>query len=352
MASAAAPVMKKLASTLLSSENDRAPGGTCDLKNEYWHDDRCCLYCLPGTRVLKHCTIPHTLGSCEGCPPGEYALKNGLETCRQCAQCREDQEMVRPCLGSMNTKCQCKEGYYCASPDCEMCQRCTERCPEGMEILQGCTRTADTECGAPGTGIPSRGDSTPVRGDLQDWTVILVPSGIILVFILCIVIFCLYIWYKKKQKSSLDKDGRRSMDENSLCILIEDADNRVFTSPESRNQSLEMDFDELYTVKDDTERGRSKSFDIFQHHIHEEWDEFVQNLELDKNEIIMAKEKHPHNPGEQKFEMLLTWRNKLGRAASLFKLLATAHKMPATTKRVQNILNELIDEGIICKRET
>ncbi|XP_043827968.1 LOW QUALITY PROTEIN: tumor necrosis factor receptor superfamily member 23-like [Dromiciops gliroides] len=108
-----------------------------------------------GTRVLKHCTVPHTMGICENCPLGEYALKNGLATCRQCAQCRRDEVMVKPCYGGTNTECHCKEGYYCEATSCEACWRCTERCPEGKHILQPCNATANTLCGVSSTGVHS-----------------------------------------------------------------------------------------------------------------------------------------------------------------------------------------------------
>uniref|UniRef100_A0A4X2LKD8 TNFR-Cys domain-containing protein n=1 Tax=Vombatus ursinus TaxID=29139 RepID=A0A4X2LKD8_VOMUR len=145
-------VMRKSESTLLSKQNYRASGESCDSEKEYWHEGHCCSYCPAGTHVYKHCVISHTLGICQECPLGEYAPKNGLETCRQCAQCREDQEMLMPCYKNINAKCQCKEGYYCEGPDCKVCQPCTKRCPEGKQILQRCNATTDILCGVPGTG--------------------------------------------------------------------------------------------------------------------------------------------------------------------------------------------------------
>ncbi|XP_068922671.1 tumor necrosis factor receptor superfamily member 10A-like isoform X2 [Petaurus breviceps papuanus] len=336
-------VMRKLLSALLPNQEDRVLDSACDSKTEYWHDGRCCLYCWAGTRVLQHCTLPHTLGSCEKCPLGEFALKNGLETCMQCAQCREDQVKVGPCIGGINTKCQCKEGYYCENPDCEICQRCTERCPEGMEIFQGCNATADTHCGVSGIGGPQEG-----MGMLASWVPILI---LIFILILILGVCWLCIYCKKKRKCSLGTDTGRSPDESLETVLIKKSNGPVSTVPDSRSQSLEVEFDKVYALKDDTEPGRNRSFYIFQHHIHENWNEFVRNLGLEENEIATAVQKHPHNPEEQKFQMLLTWWNKTGRAASAFQLLAAAHKVPTISTRVQNILNELINEGILCKRQ-
>ncbi|XP_036620308.1 tumor necrosis factor receptor superfamily member 23-like [Trichosurus vulpecula] len=187
---------------------DRVQRGTCDPETEHQHDDHCCLDCPPGTHVLNHCAIPHTIGSCQACPLGEYALKSPLETCMQCAQCREDQEMVSPCIGSTNTKCQCKKGYYCEAPDCEMCQRCTERCPEGMEVLQRCNVTADTRCGIPGTGGPQDWNWTPVL-----W--VCIP----IVFILPVLgVICYGLWKKNQRRSLGMDDGRASQDLQSVSL--------------------------------------------------------------------------------------------------------------------------------------
>uniref|UniRef100_A0A4X2L4U7 Uncharacterized protein n=1 Tax=Vombatus ursinus TaxID=29139 RepID=A0A4X2L4U7_VOMUR len=303
-----------------------------------------------GTRVSKHCTTPHTLGICERCPPGEYSLKNGLDTCRQCTQCREDQVMLGPCFGGIDTKCQCKEQYYCEAPDCEICQRCTERCPEGTQILQKCNATADTLCGVPGSGFTSRGDSPTVPESPSNVVGMPVPWVLLGIGIGIGVVCWVYRCYRNRQRS-LGVDGRKALDESTSSILIEEAHGRASTVPESSSPSREEQFSKDYALQDVTEAGKSRSFYIFQRHLHKHWNEFVRNLGLEENEIATAVQQHPSNPEEQKFQMLLTWWNKLGRAASVFKLLATAHKMPMITLQVQNILNDLINEGILCKQE-
>ncbi|XP_074083705.1 tumor necrosis factor receptor superfamily member 26-like [Macrotis lagotis] len=151
--------MRKPESNLLSTLHAREPGETCDSKTEYWHKEHCCLYCQPGTYVLTHCTTPHTLGRCQPCPLGEYAPHNKLEVCRPCTQCRREQVMLSPCWSYVDTECQCQEGYYCATPDCETCQHCSKRCPEGEEILQACNATSNIVCGAPDQGHTSGADS-------------------------------------------------------------------------------------------------------------------------------------------------------------------------------------------------
>ncbi|XP_072488648.1 uncharacterized protein [Notamacropus eugenii] len=166
-------VIRKSESVLLSKQNYRASGESCDSLKEYRHEELCCLSCPRGTHVVKNCTISHTLGDCRHCPRGKYVPENG-QICRPCAGCRGDQEMLIPCYNYMNTKCQCKEGYYCKTEDYKVCQPCTKRCPEGTPVLQRCTATADIVCGVPGTGITSTAESSTVRGSIPDWLWILI----------------------------------------------------------------------------------------------------------------------------------------------------------------------------------
>ncbi|NXV76480.1 TNR22 factor, partial [Atlantisia rogersi] len=80
-----------------------------------------------GTYVAQHCSVPHARGKCSPCTRGETytAHENGLEECLLCRQCREDQVTVEPCTVTHDTKCQCKQGYFCSSEVCEVCQQCS-----------------------------------------------------------------------------------------------------------------------------------------------------------------------------------------------------------------------------------
>ncbi|XP_051820075.1 tumor necrosis factor receptor superfamily member 23-like isoform X4 [Antechinus flavipes] len=141
-------------STLRSTGKDPGPEVTCDPEEEYRHGTHCCLRCPPGTRVTQPCTAQGTLGVCAECPLGQYSHKNGLDHCWPCTRCREDQEMWAPCYRKSDARCRCKAGHYCEGPDCAACLPCRTSCPEGEELLQRCTDTADIVCGAPPTGGP------------------------------------------------------------------------------------------------------------------------------------------------------------------------------------------------------
>ncbi|XP_075611074.1 uncharacterized protein LOC104631645 [Balearica regulorum gibbericeps] len=83
---------------------------------------------------------------------GYTAHENGLEECLSCRQCKEDQITLRPCTLTHDTECQCKQGYFCPAEGCEICQRCSTICPDGKEIVQNCNATTDLGCGLPDQG--------------------------------------------------------------------------------------------------------------------------------------------------------------------------------------------------------
>ncbi|KFU94341.1 Tumor necrosis factor receptor superfamily member 23, partial [Chaetura pelagica] len=78
-----------------------------------------------GTYVAAHCSTPHSRGRCENCTAGESytAHANGLEECLTCRQCKDDQITLRTCTLTRDTECQCKQGYFCPTEGCEICQR-------------------------------------------------------------------------------------------------------------------------------------------------------------------------------------------------------------------------------------
>ncbi|XP_051820073.1 tumor necrosis factor receptor superfamily member 23-like isoform X2 [Antechinus flavipes] len=133
-------------STLRSTGKDPGPEVTCDPEGEYRHGTLCCLRCPPGTWAIQPCDAQSALGICAECPLGQYAQDN---RCWPCTRCREDQEMLFPCYSESDIQCRCKAGHYCEGPECAVCRPCRTSCPEGEELLQGCTDTADIVCGAP-----------------------------------------------------------------------------------------------------------------------------------------------------------------------------------------------------------
>uniref|UniRef100_A0A8C9F7F4 TNFR-Cys domain-containing protein n=1 Tax=Pavo cristatus TaxID=9049 RepID=A0A8C9F7F4_PAVCR len=132
------------------------PGSGAEVcgEGEYLYEGICCVLCPAGTYVAQHCNTSHPWGKCTSCTEGrDYtAHANGLEECLLCRQCKDDQITSRTCTVTSDTECQCKQGYFCPAEGCEICQRCSQMCPEGKEIVQICNATMDLGCGLPDQG--------------------------------------------------------------------------------------------------------------------------------------------------------------------------------------------------------
>ncbi|XP_061907489.1 hematopoietic death receptor isoform X2 [Entelurus aequoreus] len=168
---------------------------------EYLINNICCLNCPAGTHVKSHCTTAHGKGQCEQCDHTTFTEHaSNFEKCIPCAQCRSDQEIVRPCSPTQNTECRCKEGRFCAPEEaCEVCKKCS-RCEEDDKVVRNCTATSNTEC-----------KKTPPQSDPPSKHVLYV--SLVIFFIGSAVVIggvCMYL-YKKSPRSAdtqenLEKD--------------------------------------------------------------------------------------------------------------------------------------------------
>lgn len=76
------------------------------------------------------------------------------------------------------------------------------------------------------------------------------------------------------------------------------------------------------------------------------WKMFMRFVGLEENDIDICEHENPGSVMEQHHQMLLRWRNKLGREASAFKLLAALHKLGRHAD-LHNIINNLVAENIL-----
>lgn len=77
-----------------------------------------------------------------------------------------------------------------------------------------------------------------------------------------------------------------------------------------------------------------------------DWKMFMRLIGLEENDIEICKYENPGNLMEGRHKMLLTWRNKLGREASIFRLLAALYTL-GLRECLQNIINRLVAENIL-----
>lgn len=93
----------------------------------------------------------------------------------------------------------------------------------------------------------------------------------------------------------------------------------------------------------------TRIFYEFEHSIPEkDWKMFVRLVGLKENDIEMCEHENPGNLMEQRHQMLRRWKDKRGREASVFRLLAALRKMERQT-HLQNIVNRLLAEKILVK---
>ncbi|KAM9764411.1 uncharacterized protein ACBT57_026262 isoform 4-T6 [Dama dama] len=152
----------------------------------------CSRVCPAGYYVSRPISQDHPIGACSPCEPGTFRAHPSVETqCLPCAQCREDQEVVKQCSPTSDQECQCRQGkFFCDSVDCaESCIRC-----EDSAVLQPCNATSDAVCAtnpqsgsrnmpsgySPGTGQCSdleNGPPAPGGGTSLDLLALEGPGG-------------------------------------------------------------------------------------------------------------------------------------------------------------------------------
>ncbi|XP_050191330.1 tumor necrosis factor receptor superfamily member 10A-like [Myiozetetes cayanensis] len=165
-------------------------------EGEYFHEGRCCVSCPAGTFAAQHCSAPHLRGKCHPCKEGESytAHENGLDECLSCKQCKDDQVTVKPCTLTYNTECQCKQGYFCTDKSCEICQRHSEKYPEGKEIDQNCNATTGLGCDLPDQG-----------GTALSWVILPIFLAVI------VLLFLVFKKLKCGKAASTDKDVEKNL---------------------------------------------------------------------------------------------------------------------------------------------
>ncbi|XP_068832403.1 tumor necrosis factor receptor superfamily member 26-like [Capricornis sumatraensis] len=147
----------------------------------------CSRVCPAGYYISTHIDQDHHIGACSQCESVTFRPHLSEEPqCVPCAQCREDQEVVKHCSTTSDQECQCQPGkFYCDSVDCiKNCLRCT-RCENGA-ILQPCNATSNTICALnPQSGHP--GSSWACLGVSVEVCITIIVAVVAIVLIVIII---------------------------------------------------------------------------------------------------------------------------------------------------------------------
>nr|XP_055168640.1 tumor necrosis factor receptor superfamily member 10B-like isoform X1 [Nyctereutes procyonoides] len=343
-------------------------------------------------------------------PGSYLPYRNAETNCRLCSQCREDQEVVSPCTATRDQQCQCKSGiYFCDSENCvENCFRC-KSCPGHVILPCNATRDTVCNTQHT-TDIPEKKpEGASLQMFVLVLITIIIIVALIFLLVYCFKKKGMWLYQRfisllkgrvdersstngplqvetllpsnpENHQPALDIETLlleeeledipcpRPLEETEEGIELQDvmvresppAPEQVLQTPAlaasvSQNQnevssslkSLEQEYAKRYFVKDTSNEGTTRLYYEFEEMILDKnWKSLMRLIGLEEKDIETCKHENPDNLMEQHHKMLLRWRNKLGREASVFKLLAALHKMQLHMC-LENIINVLLVEGIL-----
>ncbi|KAM7416902.1 hypothetical protein PAMA_018808 [Pampus argenteus] len=298
----------------------------CNENTEYFSNNICCVNCPAGKHVESHCTRSGEMGKCVECDYGKYTEHpNGLKACLPCKQCRSDQEIVRECTQTQDTKCQCKVGRFCAHDQaCEVCKKCS-RCEKDEVKVRNCTSTTDTQC----KKIQPRSPSASVNPWI--WVGV-VPAAVVVIVVTTIC----FLRHRDMQRRLCDEQAGEHTTEggrNGLARGFNCSNLIVSRQPDDEQ------FPKLIPVNG--EESLRKSFDYFEDIDIDCHKRFFRHLGITDN-VIKSKE---HLTYEDKIhELLNVWVEKEGRDASLNDLLTCLLSMNQR-RTAETIKENAIDSG-------
>ncbi|XP_065264108.1 tumor necrosis factor receptor superfamily member 6 [Emys orbicularis] len=161
-------------------------------EGEYAAENICCKMCPPGSFKFGDCTKDKNT-TCKPCIEGSTYMNsnNSLDKCRRCKSCDSelDFEVAEHCTVTQNTKCRCKQHYFCnSSGPCHHCDPCS-KCENGA-IEKECTPTTNTIC------------------KRNFWWIFLVVVGIVIA-IASLSAIAAYCYKKKRQDFDLNNQMRQ-----------------------------------------------------------------------------------------------------------------------------------------------
>ncbi|XP_023282375.1 tumor necrosis factor receptor superfamily member 6-like isoform X1 [Seriola lalandi dorsalis] len=157
---------------------------------EYEHEGIFCCLCATGQRLVSHCTKNGSHGECKNCENGMFSSHpNFQEKCELCTSCDHTSANLKvkePCTPAQDAICMCKEGHYCNTDDCRLCQPCAKCADEG--IKEACTSTSNTVCNVKTDGS----------------NIGMIAGIIVLIFFIFIAgaVGALFVWQKRKLRGT------------------------------------------------------------------------------------------------------------------------------------------------------
>lgn len=211
---------------------------------QYQHDGRCCNRCKPGFKLLSDCTASQN-SECVLCE--ERHFQSGWTKEKHCTphkSCDHNAGLETRSRGDAkhNAECQCQQGMYCSSPDCQTCLNITA-CRPGEGVARKADNLSDTTCEPCKHGSFSNISST--SEPCRPWTscetlglalkvpgtnrmdvacepgrsrspVLISVMAIIAVSLVGLILFCLY---QKGLQKHPEKQGPERLDPVEIVVL-------------------------------------------------------------------------------------------------------------------------------------
>ncbi|XP_058050373.1 tumor necrosis factor receptor superfamily member 10B-like isoform X1 [Ahaetulla prasina] len=322
-----------------------------------------CRKCPPGTFVLSPCTVPRTEGICQPCENNTFSkLWNSFPSCFRCRACRIlDEVEIKKCTATTNTKCACKNGSFCSpGQPCEICTKCMTSCGPGEKKVRDCTPISDIQCVPDTTSSPPT--DSPGQEDPLVWPFVLLVVVAVLVLGLVVLWWCWrknttfrnacigfwsnkrtqFLQYLQKRSSpepSEERDNMLNMQRKEKSKILSPSCSPAngqapeimiplrAPPPEEEGQEHAEMRKLVPRNRDNSANTLSQSFDVFISKVpSKEWRRFMRLLKLTDNEIDAA-ENSLHYMNDKHYQMLRTWLDKNGQAATLNVLLEVLRDM-------------------------
>ncbi|XP_034452927.1 hematopoietic death receptor isoform X2 [Hippoglossus hippoglossus] len=308
----------------------------CTGNLEYPNGNKCCLNCPAGMHVTSHCIKTGERGQCQECDYETYTEHpNHLNQCLKCTKCRLDQDVVRHCMPTQDTECQCKAGRFCDPHQaCEICKRCS-KCEKDEEIERNCTSTTNTECKkiqpSSGSGSASASANTPVIVIIVISSLVVVAGGV-----------AVFIWKKCRSTDTgrdLPEEIKVEQHYTDSCPTEERGYGETRRPSSSHWPLKEEDFPKLNPVNG--EESLRKCFEYFEDMEIDQHKRFFRNLGIRDN-VIKSKELLPYE--DKIHELLNIWVEKEGREASLNDLLKALLDLKQR-QTAETVMGKAIQDG-------
>ncbi|XP_039724053.1 tumor necrosis factor receptor superfamily member 10A-like isoform X3 [Pteropus medius] len=298
-------------------------------------------WCPPGSHVSEDDK------ECINCTDEvDYTIHwNQLSSCLPCTTCKSGKEEIAPCTRTKDTQCQCKPGTYQGEESPEFCQKCSTECPDGMVQAKPCTPWSNLKCvkRESACGVdPKRVDrvfswcSCPRRGPgARDNAHNEIVSN------------------RNSQSTLVSEQELEQQEHAELAHVIVQSPGEAMRllAPAEAEESQKRSKKLVPANDTDPIDSLRQLFDYLPNIVpYNSWNPLMRLMGLKDNDIHVARAR-ASDPKEAFHEMLVTWLNNTGKAASVNTLLVALETLEERNAK-ETIEDYLVKSGMfVCEED-